>query len=138
MARADLYARLLDGFDHLLDQKFKESVQIWPDDEPIPMGDGTYIMPTEIEIVSVPEHHGIVGMLWGAKRQEEPMRVINVQESLNRLQHCPVCGGELFFYPDDNQTRNCTCGSFKMTEVHSDGDIIFEFHLLAEENGPRP
>lgn len=102
------------------------------------MGDGTFIMPADIEIVSVPALHGIKGMQWGAPRIEEPVMAINIQERLNKLTKCPVCGEPLTFYPDDPQTRNCECGSFRITEVHTNGDVVFEFHLLAEEGGPRP
>lgn len=136
--RSYFYARLVSDFDQLLDKKIKEDVPIWPDDKPIPMGDGTFIMPSDIEIVPIPAMRGIKGMQWGAPRTEEPIMAINIQERLNKMRFCPACGQELSFYPDDNQTRNCECGSFKLTEVHTNGDVVFEFHFLAQEDGPRP
>lgn len=68
-------------------------------------------------------------------REPEMVMKVNVQDALNRLVKCPVCGGDLHIYPDYMLERACSngCGDFVITEVWSDGDVTFSFKMTAEE-----
>lgn len=73
------------------------------------------------------------------QRQEMVIKV-NIQEALSRLLLCPVCGQKLSTLDNYPQERSCECGDFTVTEVWGDGDVVFEFKMLApekiEEDGP--
>lgn len=68
---------------------------------------------------------------------EHPKMVakVNIQEALDRLVSCPVCGGRLQVYQGYPLERACItgCGDFTITEVWSDGDVVFEFKMAAPE-----
>lgn len=66
-------------------------------------------------------------------REPEMATKVNLQEALNRLVTCPVCGDELVTYPEYPMERSCECGDFTPTEVYSDGDVVFEFKMVAPE-----
>jgi hypothetical protein len=63
-------------------------------------------------------------------RKELVMKV-NIQDALDRLRVCPVCGHELESNPDHPAIRYCECGEFTVTEVWLDGDVTFEFKMFA-------
>jgi hypothetical protein len=62
-----------------------------------------------------------------------PAMKVTLQDALNRLKVCPVCGGELETLAEYPQERSCDCGDFTITEVYSDGDVVFEFKMLAPD-----
>lgn len=138
ITRRELYVRLGKGFDHLIDQKFKESVEIWPDDKPIPLGDGTYVMPADIEIIMDEVETAMDG-----EPQEEPqVRIlqpgesirllhVNMEETMARLEFCPVCGAVLQSSAGYNLERSCSCGEFTLSAVEQDGDVTFQYRLIA-------
>jgi hypothetical protein len=68
---------------------------------------------------------------------EEPEMVnrVNIQESMSRLTTCPVCGKGLREYDRVTLDRWCAsgCGDFTITEVISDGDVMFEFKMAAPQ-----
>jgi hypothetical protein len=64
---------------------------------------------------------------------------VNVQDALNRLTVCPVCGAGLTVYPDYPTERSCHCGDFTITEVWTNGDVTFEFKMIGHlEEGETP
>lgn len=66
--------------------------------------------------------------------REEPterMMYVDIQETLDRLTVCPVCGNGLQVSDGYPLERSCDCGEFVITKVGSDGDVILEFHMLA-------
>lgn len=71
--------------------------------------------------------------------QETPTTMVdkvNIQEALDRLLKCPVCGGPLETNPSHPQFRMCSaeCGDFSVTDVWMDGDVTFEFRMIAPAN----
>lgn len=76
----------------------------------------------------------------GSSEHQEMVMKVNIQDALGRLLLCPVCGHKLSTLDNYPQERSCECGDFTVTEVWSDGDVVFEFKMLApekiEEDGP--
>lgn len=71
----------------------------------------------------------------------EKVTKVSVQESLNRLTLCPICGAGLQMYVDIPMTRFCTCGEFVIVDIYSDGDVMFSFKMASQEkadNAPEP
>lgn len=122
LSRSDLHRRLIVGFDALIEKKFRAEANIWPDDKPIPLSDGTFIMPNDLQIT--------LGQL-----PERPFRATNVEKTLNRLQFCPVDGAALRSYSDEPYTRSCDHGTFRMTEISQHGDVYFTYLLIPEDEG---
>jgi hypothetical protein len=58
---------------------------------------------------------------------------VNLQEAMEKLHNCPVCGAELRTYDDYPLERSCSCGDFTVTEVWSTGDVVFQFKMNATE-----
>lgn len=136
--RSDLYRQILAGFDHLIEQKFRAEVVVWPDDKPIPLSDGTTIMPADIHILmeevdsamdGEPEEAPQVRLL----QPGESIRLLHVgmDETMSRLQFCPVCGQELQSSAGYNLERSCGCGEFTLSAVEQDGDVTFQYRLIA-------
>lgn len=72
-----------------------------------------------------------------ALQEAEPKKMVNkvnLQDALNCLQNCPVCATEIIQPQpgEDMMVRSCTCGDFTITEVYANGDITFEFHMVAQ------
>jgi len=63
-------------------------------------------------------------------RTEMALRV-NIQDSLHRLLVCPCCRQELKTF-ETELLRSCSCGEFVITEVHSDGAVVFSFTMNPE------
>jgi hypothetical protein len=68
-------------------------------------------------------------------RKEMAMKV-NLEEALDRLRVCPICGRELESNPDHPSIRYCDeDGEFTVRDVWLDGDVTFEFKMFASVLG---
>lgn len=83
----------------------------------------------------------VASRTFDARKPHPPLRIvkgiprvvkINMQETLDRLTRCPVCGQPLVKDPSYPQERSCPagCGDFTISEVHWDGDVTFEFKMV--------
>jgi hypothetical protein len=77
--------------------------------------------------------HEIVNRADEEGDQPEMVTKVNLQEAIERLTTCPVCGASLIAYDNYPLERSCACGDFTITEVWSDGDVTFAFKMTAPE-----
>lgn len=80
-------------------------------------------------------HEVIQRNTYGEDRQPEMVAKVNIQEALDRIQVCPVCGHAIQIYEAYPLERSCgnDCGEFTITEVWGTGDVTFEFKMTAPE-----
>lgn len=67
-------------------------------------------------------------------QEEQPAEMatkVDIQEALNRLVSCPVCGDALMFYDEYPQERSCNCGDFTVSGVWTNGDVEYTFKMVA-------
>jgi hypothetical protein len=67
--------------------------------------------------------------------QEEMMLRVDVEESINQLKNCPICGAEL---ERSGMGMRCECGDFVITAVWADGAVEFTFtaHPMVSQEQP--
>lgn len=68
--------------------------------------------------------------------EENPREMVfkvNIEESVARLKFCPCCGSELAPTGGSPSGRACECGEFTITDVWSDGEVVFAFSMFAEQ-----
>lgn len=65
------------------------------------------------------------------ERPAEMAMKVDIQEALNRLVSCPVCGGGLKMYEEYPQERSCDCGDFSVSAVWTNGDVEYTFKMVA-------
>lgn len=79
--------------------------------------------------------------LYSQEQEIRPMSAairVDIQEALDRLRVCPVCGAGLNTYVGAELERECDCGVFTVTAVFTDGDIEFRFMMVnPREVAPR-
>lgn len=109
MARAHFYSRIANGLHGLIQQQ--EMAEWWKANPPIRIPD-ELIMETQQMIKAIK---------------------VNIQEALERLQFCPICGCQLTIDPGFNEHRVCHCGQFTITDVYLDGDVGYQFVAINPE-----
>lgn len=73
--------------------------------------------------------YGVKNMRWGNPRTEATVIKVDLQQALDCLGSCPVCGERLG--DDDEMTRSCSQhGDFVPTQVYGNGDVTFEFRMV--------
>lgn len=70
------------------------------------------------------------------ERREEMVFKVNIEENVQRLKVCPVCGCDLFV--ENTTTLTCDCGVFVMTDMWTDGAIVFSFTLHPADESEQP
>lgn len=105
--RSEFYARLARDIHCIIDREWTTNLA-----SPIPLQ-------REEEIEYTPE--------------PQPVIRVNIQDALNRLTVCPVCGDELEFPIDYPMERTCHCGDFTIVEVAGDGEVVFQFRMIPLE-----
>lgn len=62
---------------------------------------------------------------------EGDIRVINIQDVLDRLIDCPVCGLSLNKYDGEELYRSCEagCGRFSVAEVRTDRSVVLQMEM---------
>lgn len=64
---------------------------------------------------------------------------VNIQEALDRLQYCPICGENLHTPADTTLLRACDeHGDFSVQDVYLNGEVGYQFIAVVEEGGNAP
>lgn len=66
------------------------------------------------------------------EREPEMVAKVNIQQAVLNLAVCPVCRENLGWSADYPLEKSCDCGDFTITEVWLNGDVTFEFKMVAQ------